>query len=165
MPTLTNHCGAAPGPRRVPAGYRHSAPLQPPADYYVTRKELREAIEFLLAGHEKIDGLEELVLSFEKTLGEVESTVTAVESGLTEVEGNLTEVEDAVDVVEGTALYNTETIARLLEIVTNPEAEAEAEGLQELAKSVGDLDSMTQAEKTDFIVKVIKYILAKEKIS
>lgn len=158
MPTLTNHCGAAPGPRRVPVGYRHSTPLQPPTDYYVTRKELRKALESLLAGQEKIDNLEELVGSFEKTLGEVEGTVTAVESNLAVVEG-------AVGAVEETALYNTEAIARLLEVVTNPEAEAEAEGLQELAKSVGDLDSMTQAEKTDFIIKVIRYILAKEKIS
>jgi methyl-accepting chemotaxis protein len=126
----------------------------------VTRKELRKALESLLAGQEKIDDLEELVGSFEKTLGEVEGTVTAVESNLAVVEG-------AVGAVEETALYNTEAIARLLEVVTNPEAEAEAEaeGLQELAKSVGDLDSMTQAEKTDFIIGVIKYILAKEKIS
>ena len=143
--------GSYPGMVPQPYGY-NSSPLQPPTDYYVTRKEVKELLESL-----------ELSNDTPKVPGATPGSIAVFGDG-----GEIVDSKTSVESVRSNVSSNTAAISSILEILTMRDANTFNIGLEiktELDRMTNDPESMTQSEKTAFLIKVLRYILANENLS
>lgn len=78
-------------------------------------------------------------------------------------DGDLTDSETSLSVMRTTISQNTESVSKILEILTSRDnlARQQADELMQMMDGE-DLESMTQGEKTEFLIQIMKYVIARE---
>lgn len=141
-------------PNRVPQPYGYNpSPLQPPADYYVTRKEVKELLESI--NPPNLDDY--LKKNPEATEGSI---------AVFDKDGGLKDSMTLVEALRETLSSDAAAIAKIMEILTSRDEASRASALEikEMLDNMPNPDDMTQGEKTDFILKLVEYALVKEDV-
>lgn len=141
-------------PNRVPQPYGYNpSPLQPAADYYVTRKEVKKLLESVT--------LPDLDDYLKKNPEATEGSIAIFDK-----DGGLTDSKTLIEALRETLSSDTAAIAKIMEILTSRDeaSRASALGIKEMLDNMPNPDDMTQGEKTDFILKLVEYALVKEDV-
>lgn len=141
--------GSYPGVVPQPYGYNPS-PLQPPTDYYVTRKEVKELLETL-----------DMTNVMHKVPGATEGSIAVFDK-----DGGLKDSKTLLDALRETLSSDAAAIAKIMEILTSRDEASRISALEikEMLDNMPNPNDMTQGEKTDFILKLVEYALVKEDV-
>lgn len=144
--------GSYPGTVPQPNGYNPS-PIQPPTDYYVTRKEVKELLESF-----NLPNLDDYL---KKNPEATEGSIAVFDK-----DGGLKDSKTLIEALRETLSSDTAAIAKIMEILTSRDEASRASALEikEMLDNMPNPDDMTQGEKTDFILKLVEYALVKEDI-
>jgi hypothetical protein len=135
-------------PAFVPQPYGYTpVPIQPADDYYISKRELLRILSE--------QGLGDVV--YKKP--DVTEGNLAVFSG----DGDLVDSKTSLSVMRTTISQNTESVSKILEILTSRDnlARQQADDLMQMMDGK-DLKSMTQGEETEFLIQIMKYVIARE---